>query len=285
MKKIGLVVNLQKEEAIKVGQELAGWFSKKGVTICVPPNSARYFSDSKVEVLDSKGLQTIECILVLGGDGTLLTTAREIIDYSIPILGINLGQLGFLTSLELADLYYGMECLLVGEYTVDKRMMLEAVVIRNKNVVGKFFALNDIVVTKGAFSRMIRLEIGISGQYAATYPADGLIISTPTGSTAYSLSAGGPIVAPDLEVMILTPICPHTLYSRPLVISPYNEVTITLTTTNAEVMLTLDGQYGFRLEKKDQVIVKKASTTTNLIRFATRNFFDVLREKLNKGGR
>jgi NAD+ kinase len=284
LQKIGLVANVQKEHAVKVAQELITWFDKKGVEVFVPANSSEYDWE-KAQILSDETASSLGCILVLGGDGTLLSAARNYASIGIPILGINLGQLGFLTSLEVPDLYHGLELLLAGKYTVEERMMLEATVIRAGQVVDCFYALNDVVVTKGAFSRMIRLQVHISGRYIDMYPADGLIISSPTGSTAYSLSAGGPIVAPDLEAMILTPICPHTLYSRPVVVSPYQEVTVTLCTSQAEVMLTVDGQHGFRLQKQDQIKVKKAEIATHLIRFPGRSFFDVLREKLREGER
>lgn len=283
MFKIGLVVNAHKAQAVQVAQELLSWFSAQNVEIYLTEEMVGVLP-AKHEVISSSNIKTLKCLLVLGGDGTLLNTARNYASAAIPILGINLGQLGFLTSLEMPYLYQGLEMILDGKYAVEERMMLEAVVLRNEQREDCFTALNDIVITKGAFSRMIRFETHVSGQYIDTYPADGFIISSPTGSTAYSLSAGGPIVAPDLEAMILTPICPHTLYSRPVVVAPHNEITVTLCTANAEVMLTVDGQHGFRLQEKDIIVVKKAPLTTRLIRFSGRSFFDILREKLREGG-
>jgi len=281
LQNIGLVVNWSKSEAIEVANDLVNWFLTRGIKVSLQQNKENTIENTLV--LDRSTVKNVNCILVLGGDGTLLNTAGEYVGCSVPLLGINFGQLGFLTSLELPDLYAGLEELLKGNYSVDSRMMLEAQVIRKNEQIREFYALNDIVITKGAFSRIIQLETFIGGQYIDKYPADGLIVSTPTGSTAYSLSAGGPIVAPDLEVMIITPICPHNLYSRPIVISPYQEVEITLVTTKAEVMLTIDGQHGFRLNENDKIKITKAPFHTNIIRFPKRNFFDILREKLKDG--
>lgn len=285
MQNLGLITNLQKKQAIKIAGELIQWLHYRRVNVYVPANSHHLSNFETLNLLTDENIEQMECILVLGGDGTLLNTARIFAHYPIPLLGVNLGQLGFLTSLEIPDLYQGLEMLLEGRYLIEERMMLEAGLLRDGKLLKSFYALNDVVVTKGAFSRMIRLMTYVSGNYVDTYPADGLIVSTATGSTAYSLSAGGPIVAPNLEVMILTPICPHTLYSRPIVISADQEVKISLCTSNAEVMLTVDGQYGLRIKENDQIIVKRAPTVTRLVRFPGRSFFDVLREKLRKGGR
>lgn len=285
MQNLGLITNLQKKRAVKIAGELIQWLHDRKVNVYVPANS-HHLSDHKfLKLLTDESIDQLECILVLGGDGTLLNAARIFANTSIPLLGVNLGQLGFLTSLEIPDLYQGLEMLLEDQYIIEERMMLEAEIIRDGKLLRSFFALNDVVVTKGAFSRMIRLKTYVSGNYVDTYPADGLIVSTSTGSTAYSLSAGGPIVAPNLDVMILTPICPHTLYSRPIVISADQEVTIFLCTSNAEVMLTVDGQHGLRIQENDQITVKRAPTVTRLVRFPGRSFFEVLREKLREGGR
>lgn len=281
MQNIGLVVNWSKSKAIEVANDLVSWFLAKGTKVSLQQNQFNTIKNTRV--LDRSTVSDVDCILVLGGDGTLLNTAGEYADSSVPLLGINFGQLGFLTSLELSDLYDGLEELLKGNYSVESRMMLEAQVIRKEKLVKNFYALNDIVVTKGAFSRIIQLKTFISDQYIDTFPADGIIISTSTGSTAYSLSAGGPIVAPDLEVMIITPICPHNLYSRPMVISPYQDVIITLVSPKAEVMLTVDGQQGFQLNVNDQIKITKAPFHTQIIRFPKRSFFDILREKLRDG--
>jgi NAD+ kinase len=279
---IGLVVNWSKPEAIKVANELVTWFLAKGIQISLQQSPTNTIENT--QVLSRSTACNVDCILVLGGDGTLLNTAGEYVENSVPLLGINFGQLGFLTSLELSELYVGLNELLSGNFSVEDRMMIEAQVIRKNKVIKSFHALNDIVITKGAFSRIIKLEMYIADQYIDTYPADGLILSTSTGSTAYSLSAGGPIVAPNLEVMLITPICPHTLHSRPMVISPYQEVMISLASTQAEVMLTVDGQQGFKLDENDIIKIKKAPFKSHIIRFPNRSFFDVLREKLREGG-
>lgn len=286
MQNLGLIINLQKEKAIKTAADLIPWLAAKNINVYLPANSYHlFFNDKSLNLLTDENIHHLKCILVLGGDGTLLNAARNFAHNSIPILGVNLGQLGFLTALEIPDLYQGLEMLLEGKYIIEERMMLEVQLIRDGKVNNSFYALNDMIITKGAYPRMIRLKTYVSGNYVDTYPADGLIVSTSTGSTAYSLSAGGPIVAPNLDIMLLTLICPHTLYSRPLVISADQEVSIFLCTSDAKGTLTIDGQHGLEISEKDQIKVKRAPMVTRLIRFPGRSFFDVLREKLREGGR
>jgi len=280
MKNIGLIVNVQKQKAIDIASDLIKWFEDKSIRLLLPTSSGRLLEREDLEMSEEDLIQNAECILVLGGDGTLLNTARSLAHTGIPLVGINLGQLGFLTEIELNDLYEELTKLLDGQYTVEERMMLEARVIRDGLVVEKFFGLNDIVVTKGAFSRMISLETYVGKNYNATYAADGIIVSSPTGSTAYSLSAGGPLVCPDVEVMLLTPICPHTLASRPLIISPQETVRIVVCSSVSEVMLTVDGQHGFKLREHDEIVILKAPFYTKLLRFQGRSFYEILREKL-----
>jgi NAD+ kinase len=225
-------------------------------------------------------------VIVLGGDGTLLHAARLAAPVGTPLLGVNFGRLGFLTEVELPDIFQALTNILNGDFFVDARMMLQAQVVRNLDPVANFHALNDIVVTKGGFSRMIMLESFVGDQLVASFPADGVIFSSSTGSTAYSLSAGGPIVSPDLDVIVLTPICPHTLYSRPVVFSSAHKVRVILSGPMEEAMLTVDGQHGFPLIQGDEIRVNRAPFTANLIRQkGGRSFFAVLREKLRQGGR
>jgi NAD+ kinase len=204
--------------------------------------------------------------------------------YETPILGVNLGHLGFLTELELENVYDGLEKISRGEYRVDKRMMLEAVVVKNNMITDNFYALNDVVITKGSFSRIIHLKTFINNRYIETYPADGLIISSPTGSTAYSLSAGGPILSPDVSGMVITPISPHTLNSRSIVISDKEEVKVEIVGDQNDVMLTIDGQQGYKLKTGDIILVRKAEFSANMVRLTDKNFYDVLRTKLNERG-
>lgn len=281
--KIGLVTNATKPKVHKVARFIEEWAKQNGVELCCPLEGTSHLQNTQDPMPFLEGQDGIDYVLVLGGDGTLLNVARKLAPTGIPILGINLGTLGFLTGIELAGLKEGLDALAREEIYVEERMMLEAQVVRGRDKKDKFFALNDMVITKGAFSRLIRLKMCISGQYVETFSADGLITSSPTGSTAYCLSAGGPIVSPEIEAMILTPICPHNLYSRPMVISPTEEVTISMITQGVEAMLTVDGQHGIHLRSEDMVVVRKAPFHTRLVQLKERNFFAVLREKMREG--
>lgn len=283
MQTIGLVLNLTKGRVPQVAREIVAWLERRGI------HTLFTRSDSLAVDLPARGaeeedlIRQADCFLALGGDGTLLAAARFALAGNKPLMGINLGQLGFLTEIELPDLYRGLEKLLAGEYTLEARMTLRGELRRAGKVAGEFLALNDIVVTRGAFSRLIELRTYVEEDFVATYPADGLIVATPTGSTAYSLAAGGPIVVPSLEVVLLTPICPHTFYARPLVIEAEKQVRVVIESDMAEVMLTVDGQRGYPLKPRDEIRVTKGATSLRLIRLAGRSFFEVMRQKLHLG--
>ncbi|MBT9152869.1 MAG: NAD kinase [Firmicutes bacterium] len=217
---------------------------------------------------------------MLGGDGTLLSVARTWPFWGMPLLGVNLGNLGFLTEVEEVDVLAALAVLRRGEYVLQERMMLRVLVNRDGRQVYESVVLNDCVVTKGAFARMIRLEVHIGNNFFKTFPADGVIISTPTGSTAYSLSAGGPIVDPTMRLMLLTPICPHMLQARPLVVSPQDRIAVKVHSIHEDVVLTLDGQEGVRVYPKDEVVVECSDIVTRLVKIVPRSFYDVLRYKL-----
>ncbi|KKM11766.1 inorganic polyphosphate kinase [Clostridiales bacterium PH28_bin88] len=286
MQRIGLIINLEKPQAVEVTRELLAWFENRRVTVKMPHHNARALGKEELGLDEGEVPGQVEVILVLGGDGTLLHAARAVAPNGTPLLGINMGQLGFLTEIEQPDVFAGMEKLMAGQYRIEQRMMLEATIRRGGDVADRFLALNDVVITKGGFSRMINLETYVGRDLIATYPADGLIVSSSTGSTAYSLSAGGPIVSPDVQVMILTPICPHTLNARPVVISPRQRVRVVLRSEFTEAMLTVDGQDGVKLQRDDEISVVRASYSTRLVRLkGGRNFYEVMREKLREGGR
>jgi NAD+ kinase len=217
---------------------------------------------------------------VLGGDGTLLSVAREMGARQIPILGVNLGSLGFLTDVALKDLYSTLEAILAGEAAIDPRMMLEAELVRKGESVASGIVLNDVVITKGAIARIIELAVEVNKQFVAVVRADGLIVSTPTGSTAYSLAAGGPILYPNLDAIILTPICPHTLTYRPVVIPDQAEIELTLRGTSSEVYVTFDGQSALLLHPGDVVLARKSRYSVKLLSLRDKNYFQVLRHKL-----
>jgi NAD+ kinase len=227
----------------------------------------------------------VEMIIVLGGDGTLLSVARQVVGLNIPILGVNLGGLGFLTEIPIEEVYPALDKVLEGDYRADQREVLQVSVIRKGKTLADYTVLNDAVINKGALARIIDLETTINGEHLTTFKSDGLILSTPTGSTAYNLSAGGPIVYPTLDCIIITPICSHTLTNRPIVIPDQVIVRVILKTRQQEVILTLDGQQGFPLEFDDEIEVKKSDEHILLIKSPHRHFFGLLREKLKWGER
>ena len=282
MENIGIIANLEKDEACKLAKQIEVWLKNLGLSISLDDRIAKKIS------IEGKPLtkeDPPDFVIVLGGDGTLLDTARKIAQWGVPLVGVNLGQLGFLTEIEANEIFTALEDILDGKYWLEKRMMLEAKVRRNGKEIGNCCALNDVVLAKSGFSRMLRLEASVDDEYVDTYLADGLIVATPTGSTAYSLSAGGPLIVPGVEVMLLTPICSHSLGSRSLIISPEQVTDITLKSKQAQAMLTVDGQHGFELQEGDSISVYKAPYKAQLLRHKQKSFFAITREKLNKGGR
>lgn len=237
-------------------------------------------------VIDSSWDQPLptdtDLAIVLGGDGTLLSAARRAAPLDIPILGVNMGNLGFLTELEPAGLEEAIQLLISGEYGIEARTMVEALVTRDGSVVNRLVGLNDVVITKGAFARLISLDIFVNDEYYATFPADGVIVSSPTGSTAYSLSAGGPLINPNIDVLLVTPICPHTLFSRSLVIAGSDRVRVVVDAPHEEIAVTVDGQVGFRLESHDEIVVRRAPEITRFVRLRAKNFYGILRERLKQ---
>jgi NAD+ kinase len=226
----------------------------------------------------------VDILVVLGGDGTLLSMARTVGDLGVPILGVNLGGLGFLTATTLDEMIRAVDAMLAGGMTIEERMMLAARVRRRGEWLAEHIALNDAVILKSAMSRIINLSVSVDGRYATAYRADGLIISTPTGSTAYSLSAGGPILFPVMDAVVLTPVCSHTLTNRPIVVPGRDHIEVTLRGAQ-QVMLTLDGQVGIELEENDTVEIRQAIPRIRLARFPHKDFFSVLRTKLKWGER
>jgi len=229
-------------------------------------------------------LEHIDLLITLGGDGTLLRGARMVAPLGVPVLGINLGHLGFLTSVSQPECSDYLAALFAGEYWIDERFTLEVVVVAENGVAGApFIALNDAVLHKGGFARVVRLavHVGPDDQEVATYTADGIIISTPTGSTAYSLSAGGPIVAPSVECILATPICPHTLVVRPLVLPTDVQVTVSALTPVEGLILTVDGQDGAELRPGARLLLRRGEARVRLVRFPGQNFFGTLRRKLH----
>ena len=227
----------------------------------------------------------MDSLVVLGGDGTLLGAARTVGQYGIPILGVNIGGLGFLTEIPLKRLYPAVEMMLQGRLEVESRLMLETRVLRDKSEICRFLVLNDVVINKGALARIIDLDVHINEQFLTTFRSDGLIISTPTGSTAYNLSAGGPILYPTLTNFIVTPICPFSLTNRPIILPDSDIVSIGMGKESEEkVSLTFDGQVGFDFSYGDRVVINKSKNKIKLIKSPDQTYFEILRAKLMWGG-
>lgn len=283
MKNIGIITKLRKPEAVEVVKKLNPWLKNKGFETFIDIEAAsslrlKGFQRSEIPSL-------VDMIIVLGGDGTLLNVARLVGDRGIPILGVNLGGLGFITEVPLNEIYTTLERIFNNDYFIEERLMLIAHVYRQGERVAEYNVLNEVVVNKGALARIIDLETYINKSYVSTFKADGLILSTPTGSTAYSLSAGGPIIYPTLHSFVLTPICPHTLTNRPIVLPDDFLVEIVLKSESGDVFLTLDGQVGFSLMYDDVVEVKKSQGKIKLISSPERDYFKILRTKLKWGER
>ena len=279
---IGLFPNTRKPAVTTVVDWIVQYLQEKNVRVLMPEEAAETMKHRELAWSRNQLAQELNLALTLGGDGTLLNTAREIAAHGVPVCGINMGQLGFLTEIELVELAPAMDKLLRGEYAIEERLMLAAFILRGEERIAVSSALNDAVIAKGGFSRMIRLKLFIDGHLTAHYPADGLIVSTPTGSTGYSLSAGGPIVSPDLRVMLITPICPHSLNTRSLIVSDQNEIRIETQATHEDIVLTVDGQTVFSLKTGDQVLVCRSPEPARFVKFQERSYFERLRIKLRR---
>ena len=279
---VGLVAKYEEPKAADMVRWLVPWLIEKNRRVLVETglyrNGAR--SCSKEEMAKKADL-----IVVLGGDGTLLSVARLVERPKVPILGVNLGGLGFITEVAVDELETVLEKTLDGHFVVEKRMTLKVVLYRKRAKPKKFRVLNDAVITKGARSHIIDLETNVGKEYLCTYRADGLIISTPTGSTAYSLAAGGPILYPSLGAILLCPICPHTLTNRPIVVSSKSAIRVTLRSAGDTVFLSPDGQQGVLLKDGDIIEVSDYGVPVSLIRMPSRSYFDILRDKLKWGER
>jgi NAD+ kinase len=262
---------------------LISWLEDRSATVLLDELSASYVGSP--QGLDrTKVAEQADLLVVLGGDGTLLSAARASVGNDVPIFAVNLGGLGFLTAIQVEDLYPQLELALHGALQTEQRLMLRAEIVRKGETLVTYDGLNDLVLAKTEIARIIDLEVYLDGNFVCVYKADGLIIATPTGSTAYSLSAGGPIVLPTVHAFSMTPICPHTLTNRPLIVPDSSVIEIGVR-GEGSTYLTIDGQVGKLLQSGDRVVCRKSQFRTRLIRPADLLFFDVLREKLKWGGR
>lgn len=281
---IGIIYKRNFELARLEAEKLESWLKGEGLAVFSEEMSGgtNLNSCEDTPALLPKEMNTL---VVLGGDGTLLGAARRIAQYGIPILGVNIGGLGFLTEIPLKRLYPVMELMLQGRLEVESRLMLETRVLRDKSEICKFLVLNDVVINKGALARIIDLDVHINDQFLTTFRADGLIISTPTGSTAYNLSAGGPILYPTLANFVVTPICPFTLTNRPIILPDSDTVSIGMRKESEEtVSLTFDGQVGFDFSSGDKVVINKSKDRLKLVKSPDQTYFEILRAKLMWGG-
>lgn len=267
----------------KIASELVSSFGSSH-NIVLEEETARKLGYDKTFEMEHVG-EGADLIIVLGGDGTLLNASRHGRGKEVPILGVNLGGLGFLTETSVEELPATLTKVLKGDFGVSKRMMLDVNVKREGDTVFAIAVLNDAVITKDALARIIDIETYVDDEYLTTFKADGLIFSTPTGSTGYSLAAGGPLIYPSLPNIIVTPICPHTLTNRPIILPEKAEIRAQLKSKEEKVILTLDGQVGFPLEYDDEMIIKKSSHMANIIKSSSRGYFEILRTKLKWGAR
>jgi NAD+ kinase len=281
---VGVCVKRDEPQVAERVVALEEWLHDHGVEVLLDREAARWLRRPGIELEELAG--RVDLLIVLGGDGTLLAAARAVNERSVPLLGVNLGTLGFLAETSSDELHTALEQAFAGRLVVAERMRLQVEVVRRGNVVERCLALNDAVIGKSALSRMIDLETRADGAFVTTYHSDGLIVATPTGSSAYSLSAGGPILLPEGESIVLTPICPHTLTQRPLVLPDrYRIEILVLDTRGGDVHLTVDGQVGVALEQGDRVTAARSSFPARLLVSPHRSRFAVMREKLRWGER
>jgi len=282
MKKIGIIAK-DIPAAQAAAKKLTAWLESRGKKVFVDQETAAVIKAQGYDRAEIPSL--VEMLIVLGGDGTLLAAARHVADAHavVPIFGVNLGSLGFMAEVSLDELYGNLEKAIAGKLGTEDRMMLSASVIRDGRRLTRYRVLNDAVINKGALARMMELEVSVNDGHLTTFRADGLIVATPTGSTAYSLSAGGPIIHPTIHCFVVTPICPHTLSNRPIALPDNVVVTVRLTSQSEDVALTLDGQIGFPLAPNDVIEIKRSRFKMRLIKHPVKNYYDILRAKLKWG--
>lgn len=282
MKRIGIIVKPESPDAQALLQELVPWLRARGKEPMLDPPTAALAGETAS--YQKKDLATLaDMLVVLGGDGTMLAAARLVEGRPIPILGVNAGGLGFLTAVTREEAFTALEHVFSKSFSEEERLMLRARVVRRGDEIIAAAALNDAVVSKGALSHMVQLEISINGQFVTRLRGDGLIVSTPTGSTAYSMAAGGPILNPSVHALILTPICPHTLTNRPIVIPQDVLLEVVLVSRDQGAAATFDGQVGIALQPGDTVEIRASNNKTRLIRFPDRSYYDMLSNKLKWG--
>ena len=277
IKSVGIIVKPGHAKAMATAVDLSAWLKKRDIAQSGEPITAGAVRTDKAALLKA------DLIVVLGGDGTMISTARLVGCADVLVLGINYGSLGYLTEFRIEEMFSALHSIIAGDYEIDRRVMLDAEHWRTQEKLATGRVLNDVVINKAALARIIDIDVHLNDLFVNKFRADGLIVSTPTGSTAYNLSAGGPIVYPSMNAVVLTPICPFTLTNRPIVVPDSAVIELTLHNENEGVVLSLDGQTGYPMRAADRVIIRKSATTFNLVQPANRNYFDVLRDKLKWG--
>jgi len=284
LKTIGIIAKKGRPEAREMTKKICSWCVERGLSVYIEKDLN--IVTSQAQPADPLSLiVSVEAVIVLGGDGTLLSVARIPASEKVIIIPVNLGGLGFLTEIRAEEIFVLLEQIIAGRFTIDSRMLLEVVLFRNGAPHETHRILNDVVINKGAMARIVDLETTVNGLYLNTFKSDGLIICTPTGSTAYSLSAGGPIIYPSLRCISITPICPHTLTNRPIILPDDSVVQVRLKSEHEDVFLTMDGQIGIRMQKDDYIEVKKSGNSMALVKSPFCDYFEVLKEKLRWGER
>jgi len=283
IKKVGIIANIAKEKSPEYTAALREWMLKRGLEVYLEEGIA-----AKIGCLPGveKGkLRTlVDLLVVFGGDGTILRTARLARKRDVPIVGINLGGFGYLTEVNLSEMFAALELILAGNFQIEKRMMLDVEIQGGEEPFREGTVLNDVVINRGNLSRIVELETTVDGRYLTTFKADGLIIATPTGSTAYSLAAGGPIIFPELKLILINPICPHTLTNRPVILPESAVIRVSLCTLEQGATVTLDGQVSFTVKFGDIVTIRKSRYITTLVSSPHRGYLEILRTKLGWGG-
>ncbi len=282
IKCVGVVVKPNHKEAWETACKLSDWLAERDIDLVGKPHAETEICDIQVaEIEEFKN--DVDLIVVLGGDGTMISTARLTGNREVLVLGINYGSLGYLTEFRIEEMFPALEAILEGNYEIDHRVMLDVEHWRGDEQLATGRVLNDVVINKAVLARIIEIEVNLNDLFVNSFRADGLIVATPTGSTAYSLSAGGPIIYPSMNAMVLTPICPFTLTNRPIVVPDTAEISLRLKNQSDGVVLTLDGQIGYAVQTNDYISIRKSAINFNLVQPPNRNYFDVLRNKLTWG--
>lgn len=282
---IGLIGKFGDPNVAGTLNQIAAHLRQRQLRVLLDDGSARLIPDHDLEIASLAAIgEQCDLAIVMGGDGTLLNAARSLVDHEVPILGVNLGRLGFLADVSPSEIPHRLDAVLSGHFREARRLLLHAQILREDQVTGEAYALNDVVVHKREVARMIEVDAFVDGRFLNAYRADGLIISTPTGSTAYALAGGGPIIHPALEAVVLVPICPHTLTHRPIVVKADSVIEVVLNSANTtQTQVTCDGQVSLAIEPGDQIIIRKKTRKVRLLHPLNHDYFELLRAKLNWG--